>query len=156
MTTRWAIGATACATGCIALAYASAFWPGVGRSWGPWLMVVGLATMVVALMALGAVGRARRLGRLVVPLVFTFVVLVGGFALALLLPAEGAGARVVLGLPVRAAVVLYGVGLLPLLVLPIAYALTFDAVTLSAGDLERVRALGAARRGDDGAREENE
>ena len=34
---------------------------------------------------------------------------------------------------------LLGIGLLPLLVLPIAYALTFDDMTLSEADLERVR-----------------
>jgi hypothetical protein len=76
------------------------------------------------------------------PLAFTFVVIVGGFAAALLLPAEAAGARLVLGLPLRAAVVLYGVGLCPLLVLPLTYALTFDELTLRDEDLARVRELG--------------
>jgi hypothetical protein len=37
-------------------------------------------------------------------------------------------------------VILYGIGLLPVLVLPVAYGLTFDAATLSEADLERVRA----------------
>jgi len=44
-------------------------------------------------------------------------------------------------LPARAAIVIYGVGLLPIVVLPIAYALTFETQTLSAEDVERVRAL---------------
>ena len=44
-------------------------------------------------------------------------------------------------------VVVYGVGLLPVFVLPVVYALTFDAQTLRAEDLERVRALAAARAG---------
>jgi len=35
--------------------------------------------------------------------------------------------------------VLIGIGLLPLLVLPLAYALTFDEMTLSEADLARVR-----------------
>ena len=48
-------------------------------------------------------------------------------------------------MPARAAIVIYGVGLLPIIVLPVAYALTFETQTLSAGDVERVRALGAAR-----------
>jgi hypothetical protein len=39
----------------------------------------------------------------------------------------------------------YGVGLLPALVLPLAYARRFDAATLSADDLARLRA--AARAG---------
>jgi hypothetical protein len=37
--------------------------------------------------------------------------------------------------------VIYGVGLLPIFVLPIAYALTFETQTLSAEDVERVRML---------------
>ncbi|MBK6844182.1 MAG: hypothetical protein IPG88_18070 [Gemmatimonadetes bacterium] len=143
MTKRMAIWATVFATCCIALAYLSAFIDG-GTRWGVWCMVLGLATMVVALMALGVSRRGGGVGALAVPLAFTFVVLVGGFAAALLLPPETAGARVYLGLPLRAALVLYGVGLLPILVLPLSYALTFDAMTLSEEDLRRVQALGAA------------
>lgn len=143
MTKRMAIWATVFATCCIALAYLSAFVDG-GTRWGVWCMVLGLATMVVALMALGVSRRGGGVGALAAPLAFTFVVLVGGFAAALLLPAETAGARIYLGLPLRAALVLYGVGLLPILVLPLCYALTFDAMTLSEEDLRRVQALGAA------------
>jgi hypothetical protein len=44
------------------------------------------------------------------------------------------------GLPRRAALVLYGVGILPALFLPLAYALTFRERTLDAGDIERIRA----------------
>jgi hypothetical protein len=142
-TSRFAIGATAGATCCIALAYASAFVPG-GTRWGAWSMVLGLATMVVALMMLGIQRKGRGVGRLALPLAFTFVAIVAGFGAALLLPAEQPGAALLLGLPLRAALVLYGVGLLPIIVLPLAYALTFDAMTLSEDDLARVRALGKA------------
>jgi hypothetical protein len=41
--------------------------------------------------------------------------------------------------------VIYGVGLLPIIVLPVAYALTFETLTLSAEDLEQVRAIGRGR-----------
>lgn len=109
-------------------------------------MVVGLATLVVSLMALGVVRRGRGIGRLAWPLAFTFVVIVAGFGAALVLPAEGVGARILLGLPLRAALVLYGVGLLPIVVLPFAYAATFDDMTLSEDDLAKVKALGAAYR----------
>lgn len=143
---RLARRATFGSTLCIALAYASAFFSG-GARWGVWSMVVGLATMVVALMVLGA-SRGATAGdagvrRLVLPLLFTFVVIVGGFGAALLLPGEGADARIVLGLPLRAAIVLYGIGLLPMLVLPLVYALTFDELTLREEDLARVRELRA-------------
>ena len=141
MTRKSALGATVAGTIAIAMAYVSAFIPG-GTRWGPWLMVLGLATMVVSLMALGAVRKGGGLGRLRFPLAFTFVVLVGGFGAALSLPAtEGPGVPLYGGLPLRAALVLYGVGLLPLFFLPLVYALTFDAMTLSEADLERVRAI---------------
>ncbi len=143
MTKRLAIGATLFATCCIAVAYASAFVPG-GTRWGTWFMVLGLATMVVSLMVLGAARRGGGVRRIVVPLAFTFAVLILGFGAALVLPAEHAGARLLLGLPVRTAIVLYGIGLLPMVVLPLTYALTFDEMTLSEGDLARVRELGAA------------
>ena len=39
--------------------------------------------------------------------------------------------------------IVYGVGLFPVLVLPVAYALTFDEQTLRAEDLARVRASAA-------------
>ena len=145
MTRRFTIRAILAATCCIALAYASAFVPD-GTRWGVWCMVVGLATMVVSMMALGVVRRGQGVGRLALPLAFTFVVIVAGFGAALLLPDEGAGARILLGLPLRAAIVLYGVGLLPIVVLPFAYAATFDAMTLSEEDLARVRELGVAHR----------
>lgn len=141
MTHRWALRATVAGTLAIAIAYASAF-VGGGMRWGSWLMVVGLATLVVSLMALGAARREGGLGPLRLPIAFTFVVIVGGFGAALAMPGEtGASARLLLGLPLRAAIVIYGIGLAPMLVLPLAYALTFDRMTLSEADLDRVRAM---------------
>ena len=145
MTKRIAVGAIFCATLCIGTAYASAF-VSDGPHWGAGFMVVGLATMLVALMALGAARGNQSLSRLVWPLTFTFTIVVVVFGAALLLPAEGAQARLFWGLPLRAALVLYGLGALPILVLPLCYALTFDGMTLSDDDLGRVRALGAAYR----------
>ncbi|HZE09938.1 MAG TPA: hypothetical protein VE110_14405, partial [Gemmatimonadaceae bacterium] len=61
----------------------------------------------------------------------------------LALPAtESAQSHLWLGLPIRAALVIYGIGLLPIVVLPVAYALTFESQTLTAQDVERVRELG--------------
>jgi hypothetical protein len=122
----------------IAAAYASAFLAGGAPAWAPWAMGLGTAAMMVAATALGA-ARPGGLGALRIPFALTFLILTGGFALALALPPEGAGSALILGLPLRAAVVLLGVGLLPLLVLPVAYAATFDAMTLSDADLEQVR-----------------
>jgi hypothetical protein len=53
---------------------------------------------------------------------------------------EGVGGELLLGLPRRTAIVLYGVGLIPMFLLPIAYALSFDKGILSAEDVARVRA----------------
>lgn len=146
-----ALVAVVAATVTIATAYATVYLPPL-RPLGPWLMALGVTVMMIALMVLGAVRRGAGLGALRWPLAFTFVVVAGGFAAALLLPPdEAAGAPIVLGFPLRAAIVLYGVGLLPLIVLPWAYARTFDSMTLSSDDMARIRALAqeARRDGDD-------
>jgi hypothetical protein len=122
----------------IAAAYGSAFLPGDPPAWSPWAMGIGTAVVMVASMALGAARRGG-IGRLKLPFAFTFLVLAGGFCAVLALPPEAPGAPLFLGLPLRAAIVLLGIGLLPLLVLPVAYALTFDEMTLSEEDLEKVR-----------------
>lgn len=122
----------------IAAAYALAFVPGAATA-GAWLMALGLATMIVALMTLGAVRRGRSLGALRIPFLLTFVAIAGCFIAALSLPAEGGTSAVVLGFPLRAAIVIYGVGLVPLVVLPVVYALTFDEMTLTEGDIARVK-----------------
>jgi hypothetical protein len=93
-------------------------------------------------MILGATRGGRGIGALKIPFAFVALVLVIGFGAALALPAtEGPLSTLWLGLPARAAIVIYGIGLLPIVVLPIAYALTFKTQTLSAEDVERVRAL---------------
>lgn len=118
-------------------AYASTFVSGGAAWWAPWAMAIGTSAMLVALMALGA-ARRNRLGVLWIPLAFTFILLAGGFCLALAMPPEVPGSALWLGLPPRAAVILYGVGILPFLIIPAAYALTFDELTLSEADIRRV------------------
>lgn len=148
--TRFAIGCIALATLLIAAAYASAFAATGAPTWAPWLLATGVPLALVGVMVLGA----ARAGRLPTSLGLAFalvgVMLAGGFALALALPStSGAGEPLLLGLPRRAAIIVYGVGLLPVFVLPIAYALTFDAQTLRESDLARVREAAAARRAGD-------
>lgn len=128
----------------IAAAYASAFGAAGASGWAPWAMALGTSALLVSLMALGA-SRHGRLGALWLPLAATFAVLAAGFGLALWLPAEAADADLWLGLPRRAAIVLYGVGILPLLIVPVAYALTFDRLTLTAADLARISDAMAAK-----------
>jgi hypothetical protein len=98
-------------------------------------------------MILGAARGQKGIGPLKLPFLFVVAVLAIGFCAALALPAtEGPLAELWLGLPARAAVVIYGVGLLPIVVLPVAYALTFETQTLSAEDVERVRLMGEENR----------
>ena len=82
------------------------------------------------------------IGPLKYPFAFVVAVLAIGFCAALAIPAtEGPVSKLWLGLPARAAIVIYGIGLLPIIVLPVAYALTFDTQTLNAEDVARVREL---------------
>ncbi|HKG95861.1 MAG TPA: hypothetical protein VKA84_28375 [Gemmatimonadaceae bacterium] len=157
MTKRLSLAALVLSTAAVALAYAAAFLPRGTPPWAPWLLALGTPAMMVAVMALGAARGGDRGGdrgggrRWALGAVFalTFVVTGGALAAALAMPAAAEGGAAAdplwLGLPPRAAVVLYGVGLVPMLFLPLAYALTFDEGTLGADDLERVRRAREAR-----------
>jgi hypothetical protein len=126
----------------IAIGYAAAFLRGGAPAWAPWLLALGIPTTLGAIMILGAARGRAGIGPLKYPFAFVIVVLAVGFCAALALPAtESPLSRLWLGLPARAAIVVYGIGLLPIIVLPVAYALTFEAQTLSAEDVERVREL---------------
>jgi hypothetical protein len=127
----------------VAAGYGTAFTPGGAPPWAPWLLAVGIPVALGAIMILGAARGDRGIGRLKIPFAFVILILAIGFCAALALPgSEGPLSRLWLGLPARAAVVIYGVGLLPIIVLPVAYAMTFETLTLSADDLERVRESG--------------
>ncbi len=133
------------ATISIVAAYGTAFLPGGATDFGALLMVFGIATMAVSLMTLGAVRDGEKLGILGFAFAFVFIVLMGGFALAVMLPdSDSATTELFLGLPPRAAIVIYGIGFLPVLVLPIIYAMTFKDRTLTEEDIARVKAAAAA------------
>ena len=142
MTRKSAIVALFLSMLAIAVAYASAFRKTGTPVWSPWVVSVAVPVAIVAIMILGA-ARGEGIGRLKFPFGIVAVNLIVGFVAALALPAtEGVASRLFMGLPLRAAIVIYGVGLLPIFVLPVAYALTFETQTLSAADVERVRQLG--------------
>lgn len=131
----------------IAIGYAAAFLPEGTPAWAPWLLAVGIPVALGAIMILGAARGRMGIGPLKYPIAFVVAVLAIGFCAALALPAtEGPLSKLWLGLPARAAIVIYGIGLLPIIVLPVAYALTFESQTLSAEDVERVRALARENR----------
>lgn len=110
-------------------------------------MALGTAGLFASLTVLGAVRRNRPWRAVAWAVGFIFVVIFGAFGAALLLAPDDASSALVLGLPLRAAIVIYGIGVVPALVLPLVYAKTFDTLTLSADDLEQVRA--DARRAQD-------
>ncbi|HYN81271.1 MAG TPA: hypothetical protein VES88_07200 [Gemmatimonadaceae bacterium] len=131
------------ATCAIAVAYGSAFMPDGAPGWAPWLLALGIPGALGGIMVLGAARERGGVGRLAIPFAFVIVTLTVGFCLALGLPAnEGPGSTLWLGLPARAALIIYGIGLMPVVVLPVAYALTFETQTLAAEDVEKVRQLG--------------
>ena len=143
-TKRVALVAIVLSTCLIGAAYASAFMSGGAPRWSGWLFAAGTTGVLLATIALGATRRDRGLGRLVLPFALMVLILGGGFLAVFALPADlGAAEPLLLGLPRRAALVLYVIGLLPILVFPVAYALTFADQTLRPEDLERV--LAAAR-----------
>ena len=154
MHTRMAVLALVAATLAIGAAYGSALAMDAVPAWAPWLMATGVPLALVAVMTLGAARRGRVPGVLLAAFALVGLMLVAGFALALLLPGGGTpgttGEPLLLGLPRRAGIIVYGIGLLPVLVLPVAYAMTFEAQTLRDEDLERVRA--AARDAGRGVR----
>ena len=126
----------------VAAGYAAAFLPGGTPAWAPWLLALGIPVALGAIMVLGAARGRTGVGPLKYPIAFVVAVLAIGFCAALALPAtESPLSRLWLGLPARAAIVIYGIGLLPIIVLPVAYALTFETQTLNAEDLEQVREL---------------
>jgi hypothetical protein len=131
----------------IAVGYGAAFLPGGTPVWAPWLLAVGIPVALGAIMILGAARGRMGIGPLKYAFAFVVAVLAIGFCAALALPAtESPLSKLWLGLPARAAIVIYGIGLLPIIVLPVAYALTFETQTLNAEDVERVRELARENR----------
>ena len=146
MSTRFALSAFVASCLCVAGAYALAFLPGGAPPWASWGIALGAPGALATIMLLGASRGGRIPATAAVAIVLTFVVLTLAFGIALLLPAaEGAGGPLLLGLPLRTAIVIYGVGITPLFFLPAAYAAAFDAETLTEADLERVRRAAAER-----------
>jgi hypothetical protein len=137
----------------IAIGYAAAFSRNGTPAWAAWLLALGIPVSVGAIMILGAARGERGIGALKVPFIFVIAILAIGFCAALAMPAtESATSRLWLGLPARAAVIIYVIGLLPIVVLPVAYAVTFKTQTLTAEDVARVRALGEQYRAESEAR----
>lgn len=92
------------------------------------------------LMALGALRRGR-LGRLVPVLVLLGALLEGGFFGMLILAGRVSEAPWVAGFPAAAALLLTSVWLVPLVIVSLAYGLTFPQLGIRDEDLARLRQL---------------
>ena len=136
----------------VAVAYAAMFVSATPPAWAPISLAIGANGVIMTLMAIGAVRHDTMPRSLVWTFIGLFLLCAGAFVVALLLPAqEGPGGSLLLGLPLRSAIVLYGVGVVPIAILPFAYALTFESSTLSEDDLARVRAAHASMRAGESA-----
>lgn len=122
----------------IGAGYASAFLPGGAPRFMTFAFAIATAAVMTAIIVLGAARKNRKLGGLAWVFAFTFLVLAVGFSLALDRTAVSTE-RLYLGLPAGAAIILYVVGLLPMAVLPIAYAVTFEKTTFDVAELEDIR-----------------
>ena len=115
-----------------------------------WLAVVGIAASLSGTLVIGAMRNDRLSRPALLAAVVLLLVPVIGFGSAILLPAESAAdPNLILGLPRRAALVLLGVGVLPLFILPFAYAsdtnnapLDAEALTALRDEAERLRRSG--------------
>ena len=107
---------------------------------------------IMSMMALGAIRRGKIAPVLRWVFAGMFVFCAGCFCVALAIPAnEGAGGPLLFNFPLRSTIVLLGVAIVPILVMPFAWALTFDSSMLSEADLQRLRE--AQRRMADGGRQ---
>jgi hypothetical protein len=143
---RAALGSIAVGTLLIAAAFGSAWTPGGAPAWGVWCMIAGSALVMAATMALGALRSSVRAGPAALIAGFVLIVIIGGFGAPVLLPAETANSSMVLGLPLRVAIEVFGVGVLPALVLPLCFALAFRAGGLDDRSLADLRRRAAESR----------
>ena len=119
-------------------------------SWAGEAFAVLAVASPLALIALGA-ARDGRLGPLRLPLLALGGVLEGSLVAMLALRGAVDAAPWFGGLPLSAAVMIYGIFVLPLPLVGLAYALTFDRFTLRDRDLAALsRFSGAAGRDDRG------
>lgn len=125
--TRAGVALLTCGVAAVGGAYAGAIAMGGSPVWAPWLLAIGGSIASVALFVLGAATRgvwSPRIGLLLGALLVTLIASFGaGLALTVGTPAAE---PLFFGLPRRLGIVLYGVGVLPLLVLPLAHARSFN------------------------------
>ncbi len=136
---RLALATLVLGVGCIVLAYGSAWRSGGTPAWGIGLMIVGAAMLMSGMLALSAHRSGVPTRRATIVAVLLFAVLLLGFGLPMVLAPETATGPLFLGLPLRAAIEIYGVGLLPACFLPLLFAAEFRDEGLDQASLDRLR-----------------
>lgn len=126
---RWAV---VLGTVGVALAYVSAFAPAPVARVGHTLMAIATPIVLVGVLGLGALDAQTRAAKIRRTLSWAFVLLALwlalGFALAVGSTAPTVTQGRIAGLPWAAALVLYGLGAVPAVVLPVLYAWAHGAV----------------------------
>lgn len=128
----------------ITAAYATVL-AGVAPRAAPWWLALGTTAVLAGMAVLGFARRGRATPRLARASAICFASVAVGLAIPLVLPPPAAGDPLLLGLPRPTAILLILVGLLPLLLLPLAYAAAFEREVLSDDDIAGLRGDEAAR-----------
>lgn len=113
----------------VAAAYAATF--GGLDTLGPWLLAAG-ATLVLA--GLGVLGAGPRSPRLAAAVLLACALTFVGFATGLLLGTPAPDGPLLLGLPRATTLLLLASGLVPLVLLPLAYGLLFPREVMPRGN----------------------
>ena len=105
----------------------------------PWWFAFGTTAVLAGMAVLGASRRGRTTPVLTATVAASFTSVLTGLLVPLGLPVPDATDPLLLGLPYPTAILLLLVGLVPLVLLPIAYAYAFDREVLSDDDLAALR-----------------
>ena len=111
----------------------------VGGPIAEWVFVLVSLLFPVALMALG-VRRRGRFGR-TIALQLVVGLILEAASIGILVLSANAGESWVLGLPASTVLMLLGLGLVPLVVVSLGFAATFDSFGLTSEEIERISSL---------------
>jgi len=110
---------------------------GLGGEIGATVSLLLMPVFPLALIVLGA-SRRGHLGSLFLPLLAVGILLEGGLIAMWLLRGRVLSAPWVGGLPLAASVLIYGMWIVPFVIVVLTYALTFNSFTLTEDDLRRL------------------
>jgi hypothetical protein len=120
------IAVLACSSLMLVIGYGATWWPGGAPRWVAVCFALATVLQLCAFCLLGAVRRDGRVGSVVAGVAVMGVLVGGALVYAILAADPGATEELVLGMPRRAALVLYGVGVAPLVVLSVVFVWDFE------------------------------